>query len=386
MKPTKRWNEVIQTFPGAHLLQTSQWAEVKSRSGWTAEYLIWYVDEGGLVRTEFLSSDLDKKAIKAAALVLERKAFPGLSVMYIPKGPLFIDQEDTHLADQVLSDLEVFARKAGVIQLKIDLDLLLGWGVPGEDTEKNNPAGKRFMDLLLDHGWRFSPDQIQFRNTVLIDLVRDQEEILAGMKSKTRYNIRLAGRKGISVRQGNKEDLKTLYQMYADTSVRGSFTIREEEYYLNVWNSFLNDDLDPEFDPAAQPLVAEFEGKPVAGAVIFKYGKRAWYLHGMSLPEHSDKMAPHLIQWEAICWAKAAGCEVYDMWGAPDVFDESDSLWGIYRFKRGYGGQVTRSIGAWDYPAKPWLYSIYTNLLPRFLNIMRWFGNRRTRISAGEEN
>ena len=131
-------------------------------------------------------------------------------------------------------------------------------------------------------------------------------------------------------------------------------------------------------DPQAQPIVAEYEGKLVAGAVIFKFGERSWYLHGMSLPEHSEKMAPHLIQWEAMRWAKSQGCAVYDMWGAPDQFDESDSLWGVYRFKRGFGGVVSLTIGAWDFPARPIYYAAYSRWLPRILQILRWFGNRRT--------
>ncbi|HDD62427.1 MAG TPA: peptidoglycan bridge formation glycyltransferase FemA/FemB family protein, partial [Chloroflexi bacterium] len=134
-----------------------------------------------------------------------------------------------------------------------------------------------------------------------------------------------------------------------------------------------------------QPLIAEYEGLPVAGAVIFRFADRAWYLHGMSLPEHSEKMAPHLIQWEAMRWAKSQGCTVYDMWGAPDVFDESDSMWGVYRFKRGYGGELVRTMGAWDYPAKPFFYHLYTRWVPRVLNVMRWFGNRRTRKISTED-
>ena len=89
-------------------------------------------------------------------------------------------------------------------------------------------------------------------------------------------------------------------------------------------------------------------------------------------------MAPHLIQWEAMRWAKEQGCTTYDMWGAPDRFDESDSLWGVYRFKRGFGGKVSLTIGAWDYPARPIVYTAYTRWLPRLLDITRWFRNRRT--------
>ena len=120
----------------------------------------------------------------------------------------------------------------------------------------------------------------------------------------------------------------------------------------------------------------------VAGAVIFKFGERSWYLHGMSLPEHAEKMAPHLIQWEAIRWAKQQGCITYDMWGAPDQFDESDSLWGVYRFKRGFGGEVSLTIGAWDYPVRPIYYGLYTQWLPRLLDVTRWIGKKRTKRIA----
>jgi lipid II:glycine glycyltransferase (peptidoglycan interpeptide bridge formation enzyme) len=116
--------------------------------------------------------------------------------------------------------------------------------------------------------------------------------------------------------------------------------------------------------------------------VIFKFGKRSWYLHGMSLPEHSEKMAPHRIQWESMRWAKDQGCSIYDMWGAPDQFEETDSMWGVYRFKRGFGGEVSLTVGAWDFPARPLFYRAYNRWLPRLLNIMRWFGNRRTGRAA----
>ncbi len=289
------------------------------------------------------------------------------------------------MREQIIIDLEAYAQRAKVIQIKIDPDLELGRGVPGEEGSSENPVGKLFLDELDQRGWLFSPDQIQFRNTVLVDLKEDEDQILGRMKSKTRYNIRLSARKGITVREGDEKDLADLYQMYAATSVRGDFTIRSEAYYQTLWQTFIKKGSLPESEPIAQPLIAEYEGRPVAGAVIFQFKDRAWYLHGMSLPEHSDKMAPHLIQWEAMRWAKSRGCTIYDMWGAPDTFDESDSMWGVYRFKRGYGGEVLRTMGAWDYPARPFFYRLFTRWVPRVLNIMRWFGNRRTRRISPED-
>ena len=377
------WNALIADFPASHLLQTSQWAELKSRYGWTPYYLIWDTNQSKPKMRVSQDSAIAGENPSAAGLLLERQALAGLRVHYLPKGPLLRDKSDLAVSEKVLEDLAGFARMRGALQIKIDPDILLGRGVPGKEGYREIEDGLAFQELLERKGWRFSQEQIQFRNTVLIDLQEDEDSILARMKSKTRYNIRLSGRKGITIRRGTVQDLPALYRMYADTSQRAGFTIRGEPYYLTLWHSFMEGEAR---DPQAQSILAEFEGQLVAGAVIFKFGQRAWYLHGMSSPDHREKMAPHLIQWEAIRWAKEQGCKVYDMWGAPDQFDESDSLWGVYRFKRGYGGEVTLSIGAWDYPARPGLYAAYNRWLPKILNIARWFGDRRTNRAIKPED
>jgi len=381
----KNWNEILNSLPGAHLLQSAQWAEVKEHFGWKPFYLVWHFQSADLELTLNTTGEFQVENPAAAALVLERKLLRGLSVMYLPKGPILQDWSDSRLRKKVLEDLKDFARTAGAIQIKIDPDIVVGRGVPGEKDAEADPQGELVQRELTGLGWHFSPDQIQFRNTFLINLIPDEEEILGSMKSKTRYNIRLASRKGISIRRGDTNDLADLYQMYADTSLRGEFTIRGKSYYETLWRVFMSESLDLNRDPSAQPIVAEFEGNPVAGAVMFRFCNQAWYLHGMSLPEHSDKMATYLVQWEGMRWAKENGCSTYDMWGAPDQFNESDSMWGVYRFKRGFGGVVTRTIGAWDYPVKPFIYTLYTNLLPSVLNAMRFIGNRKTRHIA-EEN
>ena len=106
-------------------------------------------------------------------------------------------------------------------------------------------------------------------------------------------------------------------------------------------------------------------------------------MYGMSGEAHREKMPSYLLQWQAIRWAKDAGCRIYDLWGAPNVFEPQDPMWGVYRFKKGLGGEVVRYIGAWDLPLRPRLYWLYTVLLPRILDILRWRGKRRTREIAG---
>lgn len=373
------WNELIARLPGAHLLQTEQWAQVKQKYGWQPHYLTW--DEDHFSINQQLS---DRARLSAACLVLQR-AIPmrgfgaRLSVMYCPKGPL-LDWGNTRLGQRTLTDLRNFARQHGAIFIKIDPDVLLGTGIPGEVDEVTDPIGKQVVASLGVKGWHFSGEQIQFRNTALLDLAASEDQLLANMKQKTRYNIRLADRKGVSVRVGTPDDYGLLYRMYAETSVRDGFAIRDEDYYQTVFTTFPHPTLD-ENTPCVEPLIAEVEGETVAAVVIFRFAKRAWYLYGMSRDAHREKMPNHLLQWEAMRRAKEAGCTTYDLWGAPDVFNSSDTLWGVLRFKQGLGAQVARFIGAWDLPVRPIYYQVYTQILPQILNVMRNRGKKQTQQS-----
>jgi lipid II:glycine glycyltransferase (peptidoglycan interpeptide bridge formation enzyme) len=317
----------------------------------------------------------DDGETRAAALVLQRRIALGkftipLSVMYCPRGPL-LNWENEALVQGVLDDLQNFTRQQGGVFLKIDPDLPVGFGIPGEEGAINHPTGQRTLEVLTGRGWVFSDEQIQFRNTVLVDLNADEEELLERMKSKTRYNIRLAKRRGVSIRPGNVEDIDLLYQMYAHTAVRDDFLIRNPAYYHKVWQTFMESGL-------AEPLIAEVDQNPVGAVIIFRFAGRAWYFYGMSLDEHREKMFNYRLQWEAMRRAKAAGCETYDMWGAPDQFTKDDPLWGVYRFKDGFGGQILRTLGAWDYPVRPGVYRLYTRVLPKILAVMRRRGKSET--------
>jgi lipid II:glycine glycyltransferase (peptidoglycan interpeptide bridge formation enzyme) len=278
----------------------------------------------------------------------------------------------------VLDDLQSFAKRQGAIFLKIDPDVALGTGIPGDEEEVVDNDGQAVMSDLKRRGWLFSSDQIQFRNTVMIDLSPPEDEMLARMKQKTRYNVRLAGKKGVTLRVGDKDDLSMLYRMYAKTSVRDGFVIRDDGYYQTVWGEFMSAST-VYGHPSAEPLIAEVDGEPVAAIFVFYFSGRAYYLYGMSREVHREKMPNYLLQWEAMQRAKAAGCEIYDLWGAPDVFDESDSMWGVFRFKQGLGGDVVRTLGAWDYSPKPFWYKMYSEVLPRVLGLLRLRGRSRTR-------
>lgn len=356
------WNRLIASFPGAHILQSWQWGEVKSQFGWRPLYCIWEEPTDG--------------SIRAAALVLERSVTlplvrTRLRLLYAPRGPVLC-WEDKIVRRQVLDDLAALARDRRALFIKIDPEVSLGGGLPDAVDVVADPMGRELVEELRARGWRFSEEQVQFRNTVMIDLSPDLDQLLANMKQKARYNIRLAQRKGVSVRRGGVSDIDLLYRMYAETAARDDFVIRDASYYRALWGVMFTAGL-------AEALIAEVQGDAVAALVLFHFGAKAWYMQGMSRPLHREKMPNHLLQWEAIQRAKELGCKVYDLWGAPDVFEESDPLWGVYRFKEGLGGQVIRTVGAWDFPT--WLpgYRLYTHILPRILDLMRRSGKQRTR-------
>ncbi len=351
------WNDALLNLPQPHLLQSWDWGELKAQHGWKPERILWRETSGRTL---------------AAAQVLTRRAdlpLGSLRVRYVPRGPL-LDWSDSETRSQVLWDLESLADETGVIQLKIDPDLPVGFGVPGEDGAEPHPIGQLLQAALEVAGWRRSPERIQFRNTMILDLTRTEDDILADMKQKTRYNVRLAGRRGVEIRRGTREDMDLLYEMYAETAQRDGFVIRDADYYHAAWGQFLEKGL-------AQPLIAEVQGEAVAGLVVYRFGARAWYLYGMSIDKHREKMPNYLLQWEAIRWAKDHGCEEYDLWGAPDTFSKEDPMWGVYRFKRGFQARVVRTLGAWDFTTRPLLHTLYHRALPPVLEVMRRLARRR---------
>lgn len=342
-----KWDRALASLPGAHVLQTWDWGDFKSRWGWTAQRLLW--------------SESDRPT--AAAQVLRRPIpLTPWSFLYVSKGPA-LDYADTGLAQQVLADLEAYARETQALFIKIDPDVPRQYGEP-RAGQPREACGQTTLELLARRGWCFSPQQIQFRNTVVIDLAPDLETLLAAMKSKWRYNIRLAERKGVTIRSGTGRDTAAFYKMYAQTAARDGFLIRPEAYYRDVWQRFLQ-------TGRAEMLLASVDGEVVAGLILFIFGHTAWYMYGASTGQQRQLMPNHLLQWAAICRARERGCRRYDMWGAPDVFDQRGSMWGVYRFKQGFGGQVVQGLGAFDYPVNRPLYQVFTVAMPRLRSLLR---------------
>lgn len=376
------WNHLISSFPHSHILQTYQWGKLKSYYGWKPIPQVWR--ENG--------------EVLAVALVLERtipiKGFSSLlRVMYVPKGPLLLNWQDQKLRLRIFEELKTLTRKRHAIFIKIDPDVPLATSSSQDGTHlEDGLLGLVTISDLKSLGWVYSPEQIQFRNTIQLDLTLSEEHLLAQMKQKTRYNIRLAQRKGVTIRIGNRDDIELLYRMYAETALRDHFTIRDFNYYHHIWGLFMRpsencpqgaENALPENIPVAEPFIAEVDHEPVAAVIYYRYAKQTWYFFGMSSMLYRDKMPNYLLQWEAIRRAKSVGCTQMDFWGAPEIFNESDPLFGVYRFKAGFGGRYLRFVGAWDYPVYPILYRIYMEFLPKLLDVMRKRSKKRIMRDAG---
>jgi len=319
------WQEFINSCANPHILQTQRWGELKSHYGWTPA---WFV-EGSL-----------------GAQVLLQNLPLGFKVAYLPRGPVSTAGAVVNHPDwpALQAELDRFCLDRKVVFLKMEPDL---W--EEEFEEVTGPIS----------GFRQSSHSIQPPRTIVVSLEETEEEILARMKSKTRYNIRLAGKKGVDVREITALD--PFYDLLLGTSDRADFGIHTREYYQLTYELF---------QPvgACAIFLAEYNSAPLASIMVFRKGDRSWYFYGASSNQHRELMPTYLVQWEAMRWAKRQGCKTYDLWGVPDQdFDtledefttRSDGLWGVYRFKRGFGGQLLRASGPWDKVYNPALYALY---------------------------
>jgi lipid II:glycine glycyltransferase (peptidoglycan interpeptide bridge formation enzyme) len=317
------WDDFVAAHPHGNVLQTTRWGRLKDGFGWEWELVA--LGEGG--------------EIAGGAVILYRRLPLNLGALaYLPRGPV-VDWSDRDLAAAVVDTVEGAARERGTWALWAEPELADGEGA---------------RELLRDLGLREGEETIQPPRTIVVDIDADEDEILARMKSKTRYNIRLSGRKGVTVRRGDLDDLGTLYALMEETGERNEFGIHSRAYYRRALELFV-----PEHGAL---LLAEVEGEAVAAIIVFALGEKAWYFYGASSSRHRKKMPTYALQWAAVQWAKGRGCTGYDLWGVPDYDEEaleenflerSEGLWGVYRFKRGFGGDVMRFVGLWERPLHP---------------------------------
>jgi len=315
------WDAFVARDAHGHLLQTWAWGELKAAFGWTPLRLA--VEQDG--------------ALVAGAQVLYRRAGP-FAIGYIPKGPAFVGADEAAV-DALWEALHRESRRRRALLLKVE--------PPWRDQEPGCHQALRACGLSP------SATTVQPRRTVVLDLQADEEALLARMKAKWRYNVRLSERKGILVRPAGIAGLDDFYRLMRVTGERDAFGIHSKAYYRRALELFAP-------HHRVELFLAYYQGTPVAGLMAFAFNRQAYYFYGASSNAHRERMPNHALQWRAMLWAKEQGCTHYDLWGIPDVDEDPQTapLAGVQRFKEGFGGEPVRYVGAYDCCYHPRLYRL----------------------------
>ena len=325
-KSKQEYKKFLENHERCNFQQSLEWAKVKD--SWKNEVILAEDEQGNII---------------GSLSVLIRKIPIFGNLMYSSRGPV-CDIHDEKVLEQLTEGAKQLAKKYHAFVLKIEPD------IKSDDQE--------FREIVTKLGYRIKDDakdfseEIQPRYVFRLDIKgKTEDEIFAGFHQKTRYNIRLAIKKGVTVKEGTKEDLKDFHKIMIETGARDGFIIRPLEYFEKMYDA-----LAPEH---MKVLMAYYEGKPISGVIPIMYGNKTWYLYGASSNEYRNVMPNYLLQWEMIKLAIARKNDIYDLRGVSGVVDESHPQYGLYRFKKGFGAEFTEFLGEIYIPFKPVWYKLY---------------------------
>ena len=349
-KTVSEYEAFVQSHPKGNFAQSSYWAKQKSAWLWRA-----------------IACRGEDGKIKGTLSVLIR-SMPGFELlpfarccmMYASRGPV-CDIDDYATMDELFAKAKELAKGHGAYVLKIDPD------VPSSETA--------FTDYMRKYGFELKSggaefEAIQPRYVFRLYLNgRSEEELLASFHQKTRYNIRLAMKKGVQVEVCGKEMVPEFGRLMLTTGVRDGFVTRQPQYFADIldnlgeharlYMAFIDE---PQEDGSTKR-------KAIAGTLAIWYGDKVWYLYGASSNEDRNYMPNYLLQWEMIRWAVEKGCRVYDFRGVPGDVGEDHPLYGLVKFKRGFNGDYTEFVGEMDLVLSRFWYKTIEKTTKRFMSL-----------------
>lgn len=307
----EEYENFVKACPKGHFCQSVMWAKVKT--DWKFEAVIVRDGNGAIVGT-------------MGILVRPVPVFKA-TMMYSPRGPV-CDVHDKEVMKKLFEGANAIAKKYNAYILKIDPD------VKSDDTE--------FLNICKEIGLTLPQDSknfegIQPRYVFRLYLEgRDEEQLMASFHQKTRYNIRVAIKKGVTVKLADLSEISTFHKIMLETGLRDNFVIRSEEYFKRMFEC-LGDN--------ARLYMAYLDGEAIAGTIAIHYGNKVWYLYGASSNAHRNVMPNFLLQFEMIKWAVETKADIYDFRGVSGDISEDNPLYGLYRFKKGFNGEFTEFTG-----------------------------------------
>lgn len=332
--------------PCGSLFQSAQWGAVKC--AWSRRVVAVY---------------RDGRLVGGASVLLRRVPGTPWKLLYAPRGPV-CDPRDREALSTLTDGFRALARRERGYQLTMDPDVSI------TDTEFQSAMAELGYQLLPET-WAF--DRIQPQHLARIDLRgRSEAEVLAAMKQKTRYNIRLAERRGTVIRVCGEEALQEFYALMRETGQRDGFAVRPKRYFSRILSSL---------GTHARLYMAYYENVPIAGAIAAQYGDQTWYLYGASSSKHREQMPNYLLQWHMIRWAIEGGCAVYDFRGVSGGQADVKTM-GLWRFKSGFGAQLQSLVGEYELPLKPAVCSLMKILVPAMRSASLFLAGLRTRLHS----
>jgi lipid II:glycine glycyltransferase (peptidoglycan interpeptide bridge formation enzyme) len=305
-----------------HFQQSWEWGELAPQLG------------GSAVR---LAARQDGRIVGAAQIFVNPLSRTGRTHLYLPRGPA-LREPHVELLGPLLDKARALGQETSAVGIRL---------------EPNAPA--------FDYGWRNTLESLALRPTYppsqprsswVLDLAPDPDQLLRDMKQKTRYNIRLAGKKGVEVAEGGRDDVPEFYRLFRETAARDDFFIHSQDVYERMFDLF-------RCAGRFALLLARYRARLVAAVTLVTFGDTCWYMQGASSNEHRNLMAPYLLQWEAINWARRRGCRVYDFRAVPDLLREDQDMYGVYRFKEGFGGRQLTALPTYGQPYRSTLYGLW---------------------------
>ncbi len=317
----EEWDSLLASGPGGgHVFQSYVWGEFKREIGWKPVRLVLERDGEPVGFGQFL--------------VRSTLPVPG-TLMYATKGP-WLPWEDEDAVRTFFRGVRTVAEREGAHTVKIEPEVL--------------QARADIKALLSDIGFRRTRYDLQSKTTMVVDLEPAEEDILGRMTNKTRNIIRSGAKKGIEVVEDNSQEARDeFWRLMEITSERDGYMARRSaEYHQSVWEAMLR---------AGQGhlFLATHEGERLAGMFVYTFGKKYYYMNGASSNEKRNLNPTYVLQWEVMRWAREHGYTYYDMVAIPnpDNLNESDPLWGVYKFKSRFGGAITEFVGCLDWPVRP---------------------------------
>lgn len=335
----QEYTEFLESHERCNFQQSLEWGKVKTN--WIKEVV--------------LAEDENHKIIGSICVWIRKMPIFG-NMMYSSRGPV-CDIHDKKVLEQLTDGIKELGKKYNAFVLRIEPD------IKKDDQE--------FRKIVEEIGYKIKDDAKDFKDEIQPRFVfrldikgKTEDEVLAGCHQKTRYNIRLAKRKGVVVKEGTREDLKDFHKIMIETGSRDGFIIRSLDYFEKMY-----DELAPKH---MKLLMAYYEDKPISGIIPIMYGNKTWYLYGASSNQHRNLMPNYLLQWEMIRQAIQNKCDIYDFRGVSGIVDETHPQYGLYRFKKGFGAEFTEFIGEVYWPFKPLTYKLYKIAEKTFRTLRDW--------------